>query len=143
MLEDFIELPQIKSRLSANWKLENIGTWPLNFGSQKGLQCAFNGAVLVGDAAGFINPLTGGGISRGLLSSQLAAEVISKALKENQSAPGSLTEYQKLCNKLLFKEMRRLFMLQNFFLRYPSLLDFTAKRLQNRCQPLKRYLAKL
>jgi len=143
MLEDFIELPQVKKRLNANWKLENIGTWPLNFGSQKGLQFAFNGAVLVGDAAGFINPMTGGGISRGLYSSQLAAEVISKALKENQSAPGVLIEYQKLCDKLLFKEMRRLFKLQVLLQRYPSLLDFIAKRLQKRYLPLKRYLAKL
>lgn len=66
-----------------------------------------------------------------------------KALKDNNPTLEALKQYQKLCDKFLFKEMRKMFALQKFFLRYPLLLDFTAKRLKNDFQPLKHHLAKL
>ncbi len=60
MLQDFLEMPAIRERLKHGGVLRDVATWQLNFGSQRNLQHVYDGAVLVGDAAGFINPLTGG-----------------------------------------------------------------------------------
>jgi geranylgeranyl reductase family protein len=43
-------------------------------------RCAANGAVLVGDAAGLVDPFTGEGIDTALVSGQLAAEAMEAAL---------------------------------------------------------------
>jgi flavin-dependent dehydrogenase len=40
------------------------------------------GAVLLGDAAGFIDPITGGGIAQALLSAELLARFLPRILTE-------------------------------------------------------------
>jgi hypothetical protein len=44
MLEDFLAMPDINKRLKKGWVLTGVGSWPLNFGSQKHLQYVFDGA---------------------------------------------------------------------------------------------------
>lgn len=51
-------------------------------------------ALLVGDAAGFVYPLTGEGISGSICSGMLAAQTVKKALDSED--PGRLAEYEKL-----------------------------------------------
>lgn len=53
-----------------------------------------NGAILIGDAAAFINPLTGGGIYNGVLSGLKAAEVAANALKKNDFSLDQLMAYE-------------------------------------------------
>jgi geranylgeranyl reductase family protein len=50
--------------------------------------------LLVGDAAGFINPLSGEGIYYAMSSGQIAAEVIAEALEKNQTRQEFLSQYQ-------------------------------------------------
>jgi len=50
--------------------------------------------LLVGDAAGFINPLTGEGIYYAMSSGQIAAEIIAEALEKNQTTQEFLSQYQ-------------------------------------------------
>ena len=124
MLDLFLSLPLIKPRLKPGFKLENIASWPLNFGSQKGLQYAFSGALLVGDAGGFVSPLTGGGISRSLLSGQLAAEVVHQALLKDDPSLNTLVLYEKFCREELLKSLRKKYYLTNTLFRFPGLVDF-------------------
>lgn len=124
MLKEFLAMPKISNRLKPGWKLHNLASWPLNFGSQQYLQYAFNGALLVGDAAGFINPLTGGGIHRSLISGQLAAEVIHGALQRGNSSKSWLQKYEMHCRDQFLGELRHSYYLQNFLFHFPFLVDF-------------------
>jgi len=50
--------------------------------------------LLVGDAAGFINPLNGEGIYYAMVSGQIAAEIIAEALEKKQTTQEFLSQYQ-------------------------------------------------
>ncbi len=123
MLRDFLELPQIKPRLKRGGEVEGVKIWQLNFGSQKKLQHAYDGALLVGDAAGFINPLTGGGIHNALMSSSFAGQTIDEALQKGDTSRESLKIYEKLCDDAMWKGMRRSFFIQRWLLRFPAIAD--------------------
>jgi len=135
MLQLFLSLPLIKHRLKPGFMLENIASWPLNFGSQKGLEYAFPGALLVGDAGGFISPLTGGGINRSLLSGQLAAEIVHEALIKDDPSLNTLGRYEELCRRELQKSLRKNYYLTNTLFRFPGLVDLFVRSL-NQNNPL-------
>jgi geranylgeranyl reductase family protein len=123
MLQIFLDMPQIKNRLKRGGELDGIKTWQLNFGSQKQLQHAYDGALLVGDAAGFINPLTGGGIHNGMISARLAAETIDEALKNGNTSQQELKIYEQRCHDAMWDSMRRSYFIQRWVLRFPSIAD--------------------
>ncbi len=51
--------------------------------------------LLVGDAARFIDPLTGGGIVNGILAGKIAGEVLSEAVQKNDLSKNFLMKYDK------------------------------------------------
>jgi flavin-dependent dehydrogenase len=53
-----------------------------------------NRLLLVGDAAGFINPLSGEGIYYAMASGQIAAETIAETLEKRQTTEEFLAKYQ-------------------------------------------------
>ena len=57
-------------------------------------------AILVGDAAGLTNPVTGGGIHAALYSGKLAGSLISQALNEENNS--ILHQYDSIINRSLF-----------------------------------------
>lgn len=124
LLQKFLALPVIKERLKRGGELEGIRTWQLNFGSQKDLQHTFDGAVLVGDAAGFINPITGGGIHNALISSELAAQTIDEALAADDTSRTQLKIYEKRTKEIMWGSMRRSYLMANGVMRLPGLVDF-------------------
>ena len=123
MLQYFLEMPQIKSRLKRGGELDGIKIWQLNFGSQKQLQHAYDGALLVGDAAGFINPLTGGGIHNGMISARLAGQTIDEALKKGNTSRHELEIYEQRCHEAMWSSMRRSYFIQQWVLRFPSIAN--------------------
>jgi len=123
MLQQFMELPQIKRRLKNGVELEDLKTWQLSFGSQKALQYAFDGALLVGDAAGFINPLTGGGIHNGMISAKLAGQTIDESLTNGNTSREALEIYEQRCHEAMWDSMRRAHFIQRWVLRFPTLAD--------------------
>jgi flavin-dependent dehydrogenase len=52
--------------------------------------------VLCGDAAGFINPITGEGIYYAMVSGQIASKVITDGLKQKNLSQKFLSRYQTL-----------------------------------------------
>jgi len=73
-------------------------------------------ALLLGDAAGLADPLTGEGIYYAIRSAQLAAPVIKSCLAK---AGGGLEEYQRLVEKNIMSELRIASTLSNYFVRFP------------------------
>jgi menaquinone-9 beta-reductase len=128
MLKNFLEMPLIRERLKKKWQLRDVAVWPLNLGSQW-LRYAYDGALLVGDAAGFINPLTGGGIHNALLSARLAAEAADEALAQGDVSLKMLRRYDRRCRAALWNDMRRSYLIQNWLLRLPRVLDWIIKRM--------------
>lgn len=143
MLQEFLTMPAIRSRLTQGNVLENVAIWQLNFGSQKNLQHAYDGALLVGDAAGFINPLTGGGIENALISGCLAADTISAALHTGDTSREGLRDYERRCDEEMWSGMRKSLFYQRILLNYPSVVDFLIRYLGQHGGVAKTFLAKL
>ena len=129
MLSDFLAMPDIRPRLKNGRAPRDVAIWQLNFGSQDGLQHTFDGALLVGDAAGFINPLTGGGIHNALISGVLAAQTVDEALWRGDVLRESLCVYEERCNDAMWAGMRKAFFYQRFLLNYPTLVDWLIRLL--------------
>jgi len=55
--------------------------------------------MLVGDAAHFVNPLTGGGIAGAMKSGMFAGKIASEAIKADDTTERFLQKYINLCNK--------------------------------------------
>jgi flavin-dependent dehydrogenase len=104
------------------------------------LQYAFDGAVLVGDAAGFVNPLSGGGIHGSTLSGLMAAEAIDRALKAKDTTRAGLKAYEFSCHERLLSAQRRSYFVQRTLFRFPGLVDLFANHAGG-SSPLKYLLA--
>lgn len=129
MLSDFLAMPDIRPRLKNGRAPRDVAIWQLNFGSQAELQHAFDGALLVGDAAGFINPLTGGGIHNALISGVLAAQTADEALRRGDVSRESLRVYEERCDEAMWPGMRKAFFYQRFLLNYPTIVDWLIRLL--------------
>ena len=62
--------------------------------------------VVVGDTAGLVKPTTGGGIYYGLLSADMAADTLRRALEANNLSARSLAGYEREWKKRLGWELR-------------------------------------
>jgi geranylgeranyl reductase family protein len=82
-------------------------------------------ALLLGDAAGFADPLTGEGIYNAILSAQLAAPVIENSLVHGKV---KLEDYQEAVDERIVSELRTARVLSKFFVRFPHLAFEMLKR---------------
>ena len=87
-----------------------------------------DGWLLVGDAAGFLDPFTGEGLHRALRSAELAASAIDRHLAGDT---GALVGYDRsLARRTRTKDIVSL--LVQAFLELPPLFDYAARRLADR-----------
>jgi len=63
------------------------------------------GALLVGDAAGHVKPLSGGGLYTGGLCAQFAGETAAKAALAHEGRHDLLTTYPKRCSDAIGREL--------------------------------------
>jgi flavin-dependent dehydrogenase len=90
---------------------------------------AGDGWLLVGDAAGFLDPFTGEGLHRAVVSAQLAAESIIESLA---SARGDrLSTYQQAMRRAFGTKDLVTRIIQAFVAR-PALFEYAARRLADR-----------
>jgi len=102
--ESFIDMLKKQHLLPENFPVEDLkgATLPIF-----PLENTFGDRVLLcGDAAGFINPITGEGIYYAMSSGQIAAAVIAEALKEKNLSRHFLSRYQKVWNKDFGKDLK-------------------------------------
>lgn len=143
MLDTFLAMPAIKKRLQPGWKLRDVATWQLNFGSQKNLKHVYDGAILVGDAAGFINPLTGGGIHNAIISAKLAARTVHEALQQGDVSQSTLQIYEQRVHEAIWGSMKRSYQFQRSLMRFPRFIDFLVRRMKENSGLAKMFLTKL
>jgi geranylgeranyl reductase family protein len=89
------------------------------------------GALLVGDAAGFFDPLTGDGIYLALRGAELASEVADAALRAGDCSTARLAAYTRRRAEV-FGPKARLASLLQLFVRWPALAEYALRRLETR-----------
>lgn len=92
------------------------------------------GFLLVGDAAGFLDPFTGEGVFRALRGAELAAEVLLEALHLPTLTGECLSHYAAL-RRAEFTTKEALCYLIQGFLAWPPLLAYVLRRLERRPRP--------
>jgi len=94
--EEFVNHPNIKQHFSAtDYKTIWTGSFPL---ASKGiLEKSMFGEniMIIGDAAGFVSPISGEGIHPSIVSGQVAAETAIKALNEDNISKKTLKLYKQ------------------------------------------------
>jgi digeranylgeranylglycerophospholipid reductase len=74
-------------------------------------------ALLVGDAAGQVKPLSGGGLYAGLEGAKLAAKTIASAFAESNLCEGALRRYEREWRSGLGREIERGYRVRKAFLK--------------------------
>lgn len=90
-----------------------------------------DGALLVGDAAGYYDPFTGQGIHRALRGAELAAETLGAALRAGDTSAAALMPYHH-AHRRAFRGGERLQHVVEAFVARPALLRWAAGRLHRR-----------
>lgn len=92
-------------------------------------RASWDGALLIGDAAGFYDPFTGEGLYMALRSAELAADVAHQALEADNLSAQCLKRYDALREREFRGRLRLDAMLQRVIAR-PFLANALAKRLK-------------
>jgi len=92
-LRDFVEKHPIGMRKCKNAKIVEfrVGAIPLGGLNQNGIIA--DNLMLVGDAAGQVSPITGGGIGYGMLGGQIAGKTAAEALDHSDTSKEFLQRY--------------------------------------------------
>jgi geranylgeranyl reductase family protein len=94
LLERFCASPRVAAELSGARRLGKVKGHHLPFGSFAH-HTTFDRALLLGDAAGFVNPLTGEGIEFALESGSFAAESVAEAAAAGDFSRRGLEGYAR------------------------------------------------
>ncbi len=95
------------------------------------------GWFLVGDAAGFLDPFTGEGIHRALVSAELAADAIDGLRSGRRNAEAAAEAYEHAL-RVRFRAKDWVSSLVQLFLGRPALFEYAARRLAARSGPRER-----
>jgi geranylgeranyl reductase family protein len=93
-LADTLKQSPFKERFANAEPLEEPKGWNLPVGSLH-RKCFGNGFLLLGDAAGLIDPFTGEGIGNALYSAKIGVQTAADAIKQNDFSEDFLSKYDK------------------------------------------------
>ncbi len=77
-----------------------------------------NGFLVVGDAAHQVNPISGGGITSGMIAGQIAGRVAAEAVKKGDVSKKSLNRYAKEWKKRVGKTHQQYYRLKEILLKF-------------------------
>ncbi len=105
-----------------------LATGPFDFPVRRAVA---DGALLVGDAAGYYDPFTGQGIFRALRGAELAAHTASAALRAGDLSAAALAPYER-ARRRAFGPGERVQHLVEAFVSRPALLRLVSRRFVRR-----------
>jgi flavin-dependent dehydrogenase len=127
--ERLAEIPELKLRLDGATRVGRVrGIGRLG---HRVRQPVGDGYLLVGDAAAFLDPFTGDGIYEALRGAQLAAPVISRALRTGDVSARALEPY-RLERRRVFTMKRQLCWVVQGFVHTPAAMNYVTHRLERR-----------
>lgn len=121
--------PLLKQRFKDAIPLTEVQGFGLPLGSKK-RTLSGNRFLLLGDAAGLIDPFTGEGIANAIRSGRIAASHTLKAFKENDFSAKINNRYDREIYSKMWNEFRFGHSLQKLF-RYPAIINFVVKKANN------------
>jgi geranylgeranyl reductase family protein len=122
-------VPTLKERFKEAVPLTEIQGFGLPLGSKK-RTISGDRFLLLGDAAGLIDPFTGEGIANSIRSGRIAASCVLKAFEQNKFDADFNSGYDKEIYDKMWNEFRFGRALQKLF-RYPAIINFVAKKANN------------
>ena len=126
ILDEVTQSKFFKNRFSKSKKLENPKGWSLPLGRIKRPSFG-DGFMLLGDAAGLIDPFTGEGIGNAMASAKFAIEVSAEALKKKDFSKEMFSKYHELIWNELGSELKTSSKLQDVA-QYRILLNFVINK---------------
>ncbi len=102
LLEGFLGYLKDEGKIAADPAPPRFGGIPLR---PLGRTCG-DRIIVVGDAAGQVKPITGGGIYYGLLCASIAGDVLHRAMEGGDFSARGLSEYDRRWRRLLGRELR-------------------------------------
>ncbi|MGE5423780.1 MAG: geranylgeranyl reductase family protein [Syntrophothermus sp.] len=130
-LHDLIsDHPLLRERFSEAKQVGKTGAHTLPMGPSS-IRISGNRFLLAGDAAALVDPFTGEGIGNAMISGEIAAGILLKALVKNDFSAESLSEYGEMIRKKLFDELNTSKKLQQLA-RYPWLFNFVVKQVNKK-----------
>jgi flavin-dependent dehydrogenase len=120
-------LPRLRGRIPATalTPAQRLGSGPFD---RPVSRIVFDGAALVGDAAGYFDPFTGQGVFQALASAELLAPVASAALHEGRTDTHALQPYAD-ARRALLRQPRLLQRVVETVLARPARADFAIARI--------------
>ena len=129
ILDQVTNSKHFKNRFSNSKKLEKPKGWSLPLGRIQ-RQNHGDGFMLLGDAAGLIDPFTGEGIGNAMASAKFSIDVCYEAIKKQDFSKNMFSKYHKLVWNELGHELNISTKLQNAA-KYKTLLNFIINKASN------------
>jgi len=126
IMDEVTQSDYFKERFADAKQLERPVGWNLPLGSSHRKNYG-NGFMLLGDAAGLVDPFTGEGIGNAMVSGQYAMEVAAKSKLSGDYSKHAFAEYDELLWGEIGKELRTSTKLQSLA-RSKFLLNFVINR---------------
>lgn len=120
------EIPELKERFRNAEPLETVKGHGLPLGSKK-KKLSGDGFLLLGDAAGLIDPFTGEGIGNALRSGRFGAKHVIECFKQSRFDAGFNQAYDKLIYQKLWKEMQLSRSIQ-LLTKYPRIFNYVVNK---------------
>lgn len=137
-LQKLIEThPNLKERFKNAEALEKVKGFGLPLGSKK-RTISNNRILLLGDAAGLIDPFSGEGIANAIRSGRVAAKHLKKCFENNDFSKQINIDYDKEIYRLMQKEFKISRTLQNLC-KYPRLFNLVINK-ANKNEALREFL---
>ena len=126
IFDEVIKSKNFNNRFINAVPLESPHGWNLPLGRIKRKNYG-NGFMLLGHAAGLVDPFTGEGIGNAMVSAKYAIQIAYKAKKSNNYSANKLSEYNTLVWNKIGSELNTSSKLQDLA-RYKYLLNFIINR---------------
>ncbi|NHJ48305.1 MAG: NAD(P)/FAD-dependent oxidoreductase [Asgard group archaeon] len=133
--------PYMSKAIGPNPKLEKMKAAPIRSG---GIDKSFSdNLMIVGDAAGHNDPLTGGGIQYSMDAAEIAANTAKEALSKNTFHKKFFSRYQKKWMKAFGRDFKWSQRMINVFVKRPIFIDAFAEVCNKKGDKFMREWAKI
>lgn len=122
--------PHLRSALGPAVRLEPMRAAPLRLGGVP--RSAGDHVLVIGDAAGHIDPLTGEGIQYAMDGAELAAGTLAEAFEAGDLREPFLRRYHRRWMAAFGRDFRWSGAMGRAYVRYPVLLDASAEMMRRR-----------
>jgi hypothetical protein len=124
--------PFISAALGPNAKLERMRVAPLRLGGQGLTTTVDDHMLIIGDAAGHIDPLTGEGIHTAMMGGKAAAETVIDMRATGDWSKQSCKAYARRWHKAFGHDFFMSQKMADYIYKYPILLDACASEMQRK-----------